>query len=74
MMASELVTLNTSNTGSTLIAPSLEGARHLEVELIDALHERGAGGSRYRMSDVCPKTSAGMMICRAGHGAAQLAG
>ena len=42
MIASELLTLNTSNAGSTRDAAEAECARHLEVELRDPLDERGA--------------------------------
>ena len=74
MIASELLTLNTSNVGSTLIAAEPERARDLEVELRDAFDERGARRLEIEGQRRLAEDAVGMMISPAGQGDGQLAG
>src|SRR4030095_3306412 len=74
MIASELLTLNTSNTGSTLTRPTLNVRETLKSSCVIRSTNVARAGSRYMIKEGWPNTPVGIMIWFAGHGDGQSAG
>src|SRR5688572_1048996 len=74
MIASELLTLNTSNVGNTWMRPNRNVRATLKSSWMIRSTNVARSDSRLYVSDGWPKTPVGMMTCPAGHGAGQLVG